>query len=74
MRLGVSSCLDLHFGRHAAKLALELIACLLEFPKALAKPAGELRKFSRPEQQQYDDKDKNGLWPAGRAQGERKTH
>lgn len=74
MRLGVSRCFDFDFGRHAAKLPLELIPCLLKFPEALAKTARELGKFARPKEQQDDDKDKNGLWPAGHAQGKRKVH
>lgn len=74
MRLGVSGRLDFDFGRRFAQLVLEFIACLLEFPEALCKAAGELGKLLGAEEQQYDDKNENSLWPAGHAECEKKIH
>ena len=48
MRLLVGGCLNFDFGRGIAKLALELIPGLLEFPQALAKTTGELGKLFCP--------------------------
>ena len=65
MRLGVGGCLNFDFGRGIAKLALELISGLLEFPKALANTTGELGKLFCAEEQHHNDKNEDSFRPAG---------
>ncbi len=74
MRLLVDGFLDFDFGRGIAKLALELIPGLLEFPEALAKTAGELGKLFCAEEQHHNDKNEDSFRQAGHAQGDWKIH
>ena len=74
MKLVVGGCLNFDFGRGIAKLALELIPCLLEFPQALAKTTGELGKLFCAEEQHDNDKNEDSFRPAGRAERDREIH
>ena len=74
MRLLVSGCLNFDFGRGIAKLALELIPGLLEFPQALAKTTGKLGKLFCAEEQHHNDKNEESFRPAGHAEGDWEIH
>ena len=74
MRLGVGGCLNFDFGRGIAKLALELISGLLEFPKALANTTGELGKLFCAEEQHHNAKNEDSFGPAGHAEGDWEIH
>jgi hypothetical protein len=72
IRLLVSGCFNFDFDRGIAKLTLELIPGLLEFPQALAKTTGELGKlFFCPEGQHHNNKNEETFRPAGHAEGDR---
>ena len=73
-RLLVGRCLNFDFGRGIAKLALELIPGLLEFPQALAKTTGEFGKLFCAEEQHHNDKNEDSFRPAGHAEGNWEIH
>jgi hypothetical protein len=70
MRLLLGGLFDFKIGCALVHFAFELIACLLEFSQALANPARELREFFRPEKQDYDHKDEEGLGPTGHTESD----
>jgi hypothetical protein len=74
IRLLVSGCFNFDFDRGIAKLTLELIPGLLEFPQALAKTTGELGKLFCPEKQHHNDKNEESFRPAGHAEGDWEIH
>jgi hypothetical protein len=65
MRLLLGGLFDFKVGCALAHFVLELIAGLPKFSQALANPAGELGEFLRPEKQDYDHKNEEGLGPTG---------
>ena len=74
MRLGVGGCLNFDVGRGIAKLALELISGLFEFPQALTNTTGKLGKLLCPEEQHHNDKNEESFRPAGHAEGDWEIH
>ena len=63
------SGLVVQFRSGLMNLTLEILACLLEFAKALTDPTGQFRKFLRSEKKQNDHEDKNDLRPTGHSKG-----
>lgn len=70
MRLLFGWLFDLEVRRALAHFVLELIACLLELPQALADPTGEFRKLLGSEKQDDHNKNEESLWPTGHTEGD----
>jgi hypothetical protein len=74
IRLLVSGCFNFGLGRGIAKLPLELVPGLLEFPQALAKTTGKFGKLFCPEEEHHNDKNEESFRPAGHAEGDWEIH
>jgi hypothetical protein len=70
MRLLLGGLFNFKVGRALVHFALKLVASLLEFSQALANPAGEFGEFFRPEKQDYDYKNEEGLGPTGHTESD----